>query len=239
MTQFPGMFETPSVTVAVARDMLERRPRDLWSVRIDGAGGAFVRVHWSPRGASIVTRSGGRAKTVQRVPPSGTGLPEAEKALARGWKYTPGTFDFEPLPEPFGTRVRMADWELLDGDAVLATAAAQGWVAVDLLDYDRAFQAQFRACRPFATGPATLYILKAPEPGRLPARGMAGDYRLAVAPDAHGRFYVGRMPDHAHATRVREEERVEGERLAKERARWSGPNAPAPWERTGPVTTRP
>lgn len=235
MTQFPAIFETPSVTVAVARDMMGRRPRDLWSVRVDGAGGAFVRVHWNVHGVSLVTRAGGRAKTKQTAPAIGAGLREAEEALARGWKYTPGTFDFEPLPEPFGSRLRGADWELLDGDTVLATAAAQGWVAVDLLDWDASFQAQFRACRPFATSPAVLYVLgewRAPDgaPARRPAM-FQGDYRIAVSPDAHRRFYVGRMPDHALRNQLKERERIEGERLAKERVHgWAGPNAPAPWE---------
>jgi hypothetical protein len=33
-SRLPSAFETPSVTVGVARDMIERRPRDPWAVRV-------------------------------------------------------------------------------------------------------------------------------------------------------------------------------------------------------------
>jgi hypothetical protein len=215
------VFETPSVTVGVARGMLESRPADVWAVRLEEpgtAGRSFVRVHWGVGGGAFVARrkTGG---TQQDSRPVGEGLREAEKALARGWTYVPGTIDFEPMPEPFGSRVRAATWELLDGDAVLLRAAEQRWIAVDLLDGDASFQAQVRACRPFVKGPAVLYILGL----ERRHRDLCGDYRVIVAPDTHGRFYVGALPDYPYLDAARERERVEAERLAKERERaWQG-----------------
>jgi hypothetical protein len=214
------VFETPSVTTAVARGMLESRPADVWAVRVEGPAGAFVRAHWGIAGGSLVTRPGGRGtKTRESRPPIAVGLREAEAALARGWKYVAGTVDAEPMPEPFGSRVRAANWELLDGDAVLLRAAEQRWIAVDLLDGDASFQAQVRACRPFVRGPAVLYILGL----ERRHRDLCGDYRVIVAPDAHGRFYVGALPDHDYLVTARQRERVEAERLAQERERaWQG-----------------
>jgi hypothetical protein len=225
---FPSSWETPSVTIPVARRLFETKPATVWAVRLQGPSGAILRAHWSSvTGGSLVRRASRNARTVQRPDPILTALREAEKTLARkGWEYEPGTIDHDPLPEPFASRVRAAQWFSCDEAMLLTLAHGEGWVEVDLLELTDAYTSAVRAARPGASRrePARLYLA---DPARQPRplqKQFREDYRIAVVRDSEpGRYYVGRMFDHAWLQAEKDREEREGRRYdGVRRNGWNG-----------------